>query len=347
MGNGEKRKTDKNVTLKEVAQALGVSTMTVSRAVNNRSYVQESTRKRIIDKVREMGYTPNHVAKSLVSSKTYTIGVIIPQISHAFFPEVVMGIEEATYSMDYQLFLTNSGENFEREKKAVDALRSKRVDGILVSTSQDTTDYSFYNQLIRTGPPLVFFDRCIENIGASCIGVNDESASMQITEHLIGHGYKNIAHLSGPSRVTIGKKRLDGFLSAMKKHMHAVHDEWIVESGFREEGGFKAMTRLLDLPQKMRPRAVFAVNDPVAFGAIDAILRRGLTVPHDIAVVGFTNDIRAELISCPLTTIHQPAYDVGKIAAKKLIKTIEKLNEPIENVEIVTTMKIRSSCGCS
>ena len=342
-----KRKTDKNVTLKEVAQALGVSTMTVSRAVNNRSYVQESTRKRILDKAREMGYTPNHVAKSLVSSKTYTIGVIIPQISHAFFPEVVKGIEEAIYRMDYQLFLANTSEDFEREKKAVNALRSKRVDGILVSTSQEIADYSFYYQLIRTGPPLVFFDRCIENIGASCIGVNDESASMQITEHLIGHGYKSIAHLSGPPGVTIGKKRLDGFLRTMKKHMHPVHDDWVVESGFREDGGFKAMIRLLDLPQKLRPRAVVAVNDPVAFGAIDAIQQRGLTVPHDIAVVGFTDDIRAGLISCPLTTIHQPAYDVGKIAAKKLIKTIENVDEPIDNVEIATTMKIRSSCGCS
>jgi len=343
----KKRKTDKNVTLKEVAQALGVSTMTVSRAVNNRSNIQESTKKRIIEKAREMGYTPNHVAKSLVSSKTYTIGVIIPQISHAFFPEVVKGIEEVTYNMNYQLFLANTSENFEREKKAVDTLRSKRVDGILVSTSQDMADYSFYIQLIRSGPPIVFFDRCIENIGASCIGVNDESASMQITEHLIGHGYKRIAHLSGPSRVTIGKKRLDGYLSAMKKHMYTVHDDWVVESGFREEGGFKAMTRLLDLPKKLRPRAVVAVNDPVAFGAIDAIQQRGLSVPQDIAIVGFTDDIRAGLISCPLTTIHQPAYVVGKIAARKLINTIENSDEPIENVEIVTTMKIRSSCGCS
>jgi len=343
----KKRKSDKNVTLKEVAQALGVSTMTVSRAVNNRTNVQENTRKLVIEKAREMGYTPNHVAKSLVSSKTYTIGVIIPQISHAFFPEVVRGIEEVTNSMDYQLFLTNSGESFEREKKAVDALRSKRVDGILVSTSIDMADYTFYQQFISTGPPLVFFDRCIENIGASCIGVNDETASMQITEHLIGHGYKRIAHLSGPPGVTIGKKRLDGFSSAMKKHMLTVHDEWIVESGFREEEGFKAMTRLLDLPKNLRPRAVVAVNDPVAFGAIDAIQKRGLSVPHDIAIVGFTNDIRAELISCPLTTIHQPAYNLGKNAAEKLIKSIENVDEPIENVEIVSTMKIRSSCGCA
>lgn len=168
-----------NVTLKEVARALGVSTMTISRAINNRPNVDESTRKRIIDKAREMGYMPNHVAKSLVSSKTYTIGVTIPEISHAFFPEVVRGIEEATYKMNYQLFLANTAESFEREIKAIDSLRSKRVDGIMVSSSQTEDDYTYYQQVINSGLPFVFFDRCIEDIGASCVGVNDESGSRQ------------------------------------------------------------------------------------------------------------------------------------------------------------------------
>jgi DNA-binding LacI/PurR family transcriptional regulator len=341
-----KKKSGANVTLKEVANALGVSTMTVSRAVNNRSNVGEQTRKRIMDKAREMGYTPNHVAKSLVSSKTYTIGVIIPEISHAFFPEVVSGIEEVTYKMNYQLFLANTAEDFEREKKAVNALRSKRVDGILVSTSLNMDDFSFYEQIIRTGPPLVFFDRCIEDIGASCIGVNDESASRQITDHLVSHGYKKIAHLSGPPRVSIGMKRLEGYLESMKNHNLPVREEWIVESGFNEEGGYKAMKKLLELPETLRPRAVVAVNDPVAFGAMDAIRESGLSIPHDVAIVGFTNDIRANIISCPLTTVHQPAYDVGKKAARKLIQAIETKNEPIENIEVITSLKIRSSCGC-
>ncbi|MDG5767146.1 LacI family DNA-binding transcriptional regulator [Balneolales bacterium ANBcel1] len=335
-----------NVTLKEVAKALGVSTMTISRAINNRPNVEENTRKRIIEKAREMGYTPNHVAKSLVSSKTYTIGVTIPEISHAFFPEVVRGIEEATYNMNYQLFLANTAESFEREINAIDSLRSKRVDGIMVSSSQTEDDYSYYRQVINSGLPFVFFDRCIEDIGASCVGVNDTSGSRQITEHLISHGYRKIAHLSGPRRVSIGMKRLQGYLAAMQSHQLPIEDEWIVESGFQESGGYRAMKELLALPQELRPRAVVAANDPVAFGAMDAIREQGLSIPHDVAIVGFTDDVRAELISCPLTTVHQPAYEVGKKAAKKLIRTIENKNEPVENIEVITSLKIRSSCGC-
>jgi DNA-binding LacI/PurR family transcriptional regulator len=335
-----------NITLKEVAQAVGVSTMTVSRVVNNRPNVDEKTRKKILDAAREMGYTPNHVAKSLVSSRTYTIGVIIPEISHSFFPEVVRGIEEATDNKNYQIFLTNTSDSFGKEQKVINALRSKRVDGILVSSSLRTDDFSFYKQIIQSGLPLVFFDRGIEDIGASCIGVNDKTASRQITGHLISHNYHRIGYLSGPKRVSIGKERFDGYIEAMTRHNLEIDERLIIENGFNEKGGYEAMNKLLALPDGIRPRAVAAVNDPVAFGAMDAIRDAGLKIPDDIAITGFTDDIRAELVACPLTTVHQPAYEVGKKAASKLIRTIENRDEPIENVELITNLVIRKSCGC-
>ncbi|MEX0680532.1 MAG: LacI family DNA-binding transcriptional regulator [Balneolales bacterium] len=339
-------KSGLNVTLKEVAGSLGVSSMTVSRAINNRPNVNEKTRIRVIEQAKKMGYTPNLVAKSLVSSKTYTIGVIIPEISHAFFPEVVRGIEEATYDRNYQLFLANTSENFDREMKAIDSFRSKRVDGIMVSSSQTTLDFTYYKRILQSGLPLIFFDRCIEGIGASCIGVNDENSSRQITEHLIHHGYKKIAHLCGPRKVSVGKKRYEGYLKAMQDHQLKVDETWIMESGFKETGGYQAMKKLLELPREKQPQAVVAVNDPVAFGAMDAIREKGLSIPHDLAITGFTNDIRSALISCPLTTIHQPAYEIGRKAAIKLISTIENVREPVENIEVLSTLKIRSSCGC-
>lgn len=343
----KKRNSQLNVTLKEVANSLGVSTMTVSRAINNSPNIKKETRERILEQASKMGYTPNHVAKSLVSNKTYTIGAIIPEISHAFFPEVVRGIEETTYDMNYQLYLVNTAENFEREKKAISSLWSKRVDGILVSSSQTVEDFSFYEQVIRAGLPLVFFDRCIEDIGASCVGVDDEAGFRKVTEHLISHGYQKIAHLCGPQNVAVGKKRMQGYLAAMEKHGLRVMPEWIVESNFREAGGYEAMIQLLELPKKIRPRAVAAVNDPAALGAIEAIQEYGFSIPHDIAITGFTNDIRAALLSCPLTTMHQPAYEVGRRAANKLIRTIESKDETVETTEIITTLKIRSSCGCT
>lgn len=336
------------VTLKHIAEALGISAMTVSRALNNRPNVDEKTKERVIDKARSMGYRPNHVAKSLVSNKTYTIGVVIPEITHAFFPEVVRGIEEVTYDSDYQLFLTNANEQFEREMSAIRALQSQRVDGILISSSQTVDDFSFYEELISTDTKVVFFDRCIENLGASCVSVNDRSSSSRITEHLITvHNHRELAYLSGPPQVSVGRKRYEGFLDALRKHDIPVNDKWIIEAGFREKAGYEAMKTLLALPPEERPRAIVAVNDPCAIGAIQAIGEAGLSIPEDFAIVGFTDDVRAELLKVPLTTVRQPAYEVGKRAAQKLIQTIENKDEPAENIEVLTTLKIRESCGCS
>ncbi|MEX2477154.1 MAG: LacI family DNA-binding transcriptional regulator [Gracilimonas sp.] len=334
-----------NVTLKQIAEALGVSAMTVSRAINNKANVDEKTRLRVLAKAKSMGYTPNHVAKSLVSQKTHTIGVVIPEIHHVFFSEVVSGIEAVVYENDYQLFLTNSAEDASREKNVIEALRSKRVDGILLSCAENSEDFEYYKKLIESGFNIVFFDRCVENIGASCVSVNDETSSFQITEHLINHGYTKIAHLSGPKNLSVGQERLRGYKRALEEHQLTFRDDWVVESGFREDGGYSAMNTILDLPQSEWPRAVVAINDPAAFGAMKAIEEHGLSIPDDIAIVGFSDDVRAELMPCPLTTVQQPAFALGKKAAEKLIRSIEHDDEPIENIELLTSMKIRSSCG--
>jgi DNA-binding LacI/PurR family transcriptional regulator len=341
----EGKKTNGSVTLKEVAAALGLSTMTVSRALNDRPNVNPKTKKRVQEVATKMGYTPNHVAKSLVSNRTYTIGVVIPEIGHAFFPEVVRGIDEISSDANYQIFLTNSSEDFEKEKRSIEALRAKRVDGILVSTSIKSTDFSFFENLRNTGIKIVFFDRCIHNIGISCIGVNDRVASRQITEHLIQNGYKKIAYLSGPPEVTIGRERLAGFREALSNAGMEINESRIIETGLTEIDGKEAMQKLLALSEEERPDAVATVNDPSALGAIEAIKEYGLSIPDDIAIVGFTNEVRASIIDPPLTTINQPAYDVGKKAADKLLRTIENENEPVENVELVANLVVRKSCG--
>ncbi len=335
-----------DVTLKQIAEALGVSAMTVSRALNNRSNVEESTRKRILAKAEEMGYTPNHVAKSLVSRKTFTIGVVIPEISHVFFAEVISGIEEVAYQMDYQLILTNSAENYEREKKAIQTLRSKRVDGILVSCSETTRNFDHFQEVINSGLPVVFFDRCIDELDVSKVSVNDKTGAKEMTLHMIGHGYDRIACLHGPD-ISIGKERLDGYKEALLENNISIDDNLIIESGFLEKGGYNAMDQLLNLPKIKWPRAVVTVNDPVAIGAIERIEEEGLMVPDDIAIAGFSDDIRASLLKCPLTTVKQPSIEIGKRAAEKLINTIKDSNEPAEDIELETELQIRNSCGCS
>ena len=337
-----------NVTLKHIAEALGVSAMTVSRALNDRDNVDEKTKQRVREKAQSMGYTPNRVAKSLVSRKTYTLGVVIPEITHAFFPEVVRGIEEVAYYSDYQLFLTNANEQFDREQEAIETLRSQRVDGLLISSCLTREDYSFYENIIEGGAKIVFFDRCIEDIGASCVSVNDRESSKKITEHLIvEHGYTRIAHLSGPQKVSIGKERLQGFKDALDTHDLVCNEDLIIQAGFHEDSGYEAMWNLLQDNADHLPEAVVAVNDPTAIGAIKAIKEFGLTVPEDIAIVGFTDEIRSRLLNPPLTTVHQPAYKMGEQAAKKLISCIEDDDTTVEKIEVATTLKIRSSCGCS
>lgn len=333
------------VTLKQIAEELGISAMTVSRAINNRSNVDEKTRERVLEKARSMGYTPNHIAKSLVSKKTYTVGVVVPEIAHSFFAEAIQGIEEVTFKGNYRLILTHSAEQEDREQYALETLQAQRVDGILISSAEKVTDYSTYKRIVNTKTKLVFFDRCAEGIGASCVSVDDRTGSYKITEHLIEHGYKKIAHLRGPLSVSIGKERLEGYEEALRDNDMPVEESLIIESGFHEKGGYNAMQQLLKVGKSNLPRAVFAVNDPAAFGAMDAIYDHDLSVPDDIAIVGFSDDIRANLMKSPLTTVRQPAYELGKRAAQKLIKLIENEDEPVENIEIKTELVIRESCG--
>ena len=336
----------KRVTAKQVAEELNVSIMTVSRAINDSPNVDHKTRKKVIDTARRLGYIPNQIAKSLALQKTDTIGVVVPEITHSFFPEAIRGIEKVTYSAGYHLILTHSAENAEREMDALKTLASKRVDGILISTAESVTDYKIYSAIMNLKIPIVFFDRCVMGIGASCLSVNDKYSAKKITEHLIEHKYKKIAHLCGPMSVAIGRLRLAGYKKALQDHNLMYSEDYVVESGFHESGGFRAMEKLLDLPEKKRPRAVFAVNDPAAFGAMKAILKRGLSIPQDIAIVGFSDDIRADLLPVPLTTIRQPAYEIGKKAVEKLIRHIENEEEKIDNIVIDTDIIIRKSCGC-
>ncbi|MBI4536024.1 MAG: LacI family DNA-binding transcriptional regulator [Ignavibacteriae bacterium] len=343
----KKRTRSERVTAKEVAQELGISAMTVSRALNNRPYVDEETRRKVEQVAERLGYSPNHIAKSLATRKTHTIGVVLPEITHSFFPEAIRGIEEVTYQRGYHLILTHSAEDAEREKDAIRTLESKRVDGILISTAQTVEDYRTYNQLVKSGVQLVFFDRCVWGIGASCVSINDEESAKQITEHLIGHGYRKIAHLGGPQRVSIGKARLRGYRRAIERHGMTCREELVIESGFHERGGYEAMNKLLNLSPSRRPRAVVAINDPAAFGAMKAIAERGLRIPQDIAIVGFSDDIRSDLMPTPITTVRQPAYELGKRAAQQLLAEIEGKSQPPTKSVVNAELVIRRSCGCN
>ncbi len=335
------------ITIRQIARELGISAMTVSRALNNRSNVDENTRKRVLETAKSMGYRPNHIARSLTTKRTFTIGVVLPKVSHSFFPDAIRGIEEVAYQKDYQLILTHSSEDATREIKVIESLVSKRVDGILISSARNVRDLKHYNELLESSYPVVFFDRWIPGLAASSVRTNDEECARLITNHLIEkHGYQKIAHISGPGNVSIGAERLRGFRRAMEEHQLAINESWIVEAAFDENTGYEATKKLLNLPKEELPRAIFAVNDSTAFGAMEAIYDDELRIPEDVALVGFSDDKQDKLLNPPLTTVHQPAYEEGKRATQILIDMIEGKSTTIEDVIVKSHLVIRKSCGC-
>ncbi len=341
-----KRRTVRHVTASDVARASGVSAMTVSRVFSGRAPVGDRTQRKVLAAARTLGYRPNQIAQSLALSRTQTIGVVVPEISHSFFPEAIRGIEEVTYRAGYHLLLMHSAETAERERDALLTLESKRVDGILLSVAQDAGPTHPYRRVVQLGIPLVFFDRCVSGIGATCVSIDDEESARVITAHLIGHGYTRIAHLAGPRSLAISRARRAGYRAALLGAGLACDDALIVSAGLHEQAGYAAMVSLLALPVSKRPRAVVAINDPAAYGAMLAVMHSGLRVPEDVAVVGFSDDLRAELMPVPLTTIRQPAYELGRTAAAELIAQIQGATAGKKQKTVGTELVTRRSCGC-
>jgi DNA-binding LacI/PurR family transcriptional regulator len=337
----------RHATARDVAKASGVSVMTVSRVFNGRPNVDEKTRTKVLKAARRLGYRPNQIAQSLALSRTRTIGVVVPEISHSFFPEAIRGIEEVTYKAGYHLLLMHSAEAADRERDALHTLESKRVDGILLSVAQDADDVQAYRRVLDVGIPLVFFDRCVRGIGATCVGIDDQESARSITRHLLDHGYKRIALLAGPRHLAISRDRAAGYRRAHVDAERAYEAALMVEAGFHEDAGYAAMMSLLQLPAALRPRAVVAINDPAAYGAMRAISDEGLNVPDDIAVVGFSDDLRASLMPVPLTTIRQPAYELGRLAAERVVATINGTQGSRKQFIVRGEMVVRRSCGCT
>jgi DNA-binding LacI/PurR family transcriptional regulator len=220
------------------------------------------------------------------------------------------------------------------------------VDGILLSVAQNADDDRAYRRVLELGIPLVFFDRCVRGIGAACVGIDDEECACHITRHVIDHGYDRIAHLAGPAHLAISRDRAAGYRRAHAESGRICDTALIVEAGLHEDAGYAAMNALLRLPPGQRPRAVVAVNDPAAYGAMRAITDAGLSVPDDVAVVGFSDDLRASLMPVPLTTIRQPAYELGRMAAERVVATIKCVQGSRKKFVVRGELVVRRSCGC-
>ena len=306
--------------MKDIAQDLGVSLMTVSKALRSHSDISEETKRRVLKRARELNYRPNWIARSLVTRRTYMVGLIIPDLMHSFFAEVAKGIARKFEPQGYQIVISNSEENPDREFREIEMLLDRSVDGIIIAAAQANVRGELFRTLESRKVPYVLIDRLPAGFTGHFVGVKDEEIGMMATEHLIAQGCRRIAHLRGPANST-GVGRLRGFRRALTKHQLETTAELVVSGQHEDSTGYEGMRKLLRVSP--RPDGVFCYNDPVAAGAIKAILEAGLNVPEDIAVIGAGNVHYSDLLRVPLSTIDQSSSLIGAKAADLLLECIE------------------------
>lgn len=307
------------VTLQDIAEDLQVSVVTVSKVLRNKGKISVGTRKRVLDRARQLNYKPNWIARSLATRRTYTIGLLLPDFTHPFFAEIAKSIAETVRAHGYHVVISYSEEDANLERSEVEALLGRQVDGLIIASAQSKEQASFFESIRQRNTPFVLVDRPVPGVNAGFVGVNDEEIGKLATEHLIAQGCKTVAHLRGP-RIGLAESRLAGYRDALKKNGMSLREEQVVGAGFEDDTGYAAMRILLQ--NKVRPDGVFCYNDPIAIGAMKAIREAGLRVPEDIAVVGAGNVHYSDVLAVPLSTIDQETAKMGRAAAELLIEQI-------------------------
>ncbi len=308
-------------TMKRIAGELGVSITTVSKVLNNRQDIGHATRARVLAKVAELGYQPNAVARSLTLRRTHTLGIVIPDLMHSFFVEIVAGIEAAVSSRGYGLLLCSSNEDPAKERQELDMLRQRQVDGVVLGSASASGNTDLLQQIASLGIRVVMIDRDDHpDVDCDRVVTDDYEVGRLATAHLISQGRRAIAHITG-TQVLHARRRADGYRAAMKAAGMKIRPEWIVRGGFKEAEGYKGMQTLLSI--KPRVDAVFAANDPAAIGAMKAVWDARLKVPEDVAVIGAGDITFGDLLRVPLSTVSWSRDDLGRAAAQLLLDRIE------------------------
>ena len=334
----------KHTTIKDIAKKLNISASTVSRALSDHPDISDETKEKVQSLAREMDYHLNTIAKSLQQKQSLIIGVVVPQVKHYFFASIMAGITDVAYQAGYTVMICQSNEDYQREIININALISHRVAGLLISVSSSTKSCDHFKKLKQRGIPLVFFDRVCEGMDVSSVVVDDYEGAFHATEYLIEKGYRRIGMLAGPPFLSIAHSRFEGYRDALQKHQSEMRPEWIVYGGLNEEDGADSLERLL-LQADPRPDALFCVTDPVALGALLRLKEKKIRIPDEMAVMGFTDNPEASMIEPPLTTVRQPAYQIGKTAAELLLDQIRNLssrNRPVQKI-LKTELIIRKS----
>lgn len=332
------------ITIKDIAKMAKVSTATVSRVLNSPDIVSEEKKELINNIMYEMNYQPNALARGLIKKETKTIGVIIPDIDNLFYPAVVRGIEDALGIKDYNVFLCNTDKGIEKEKKYINTLLEKRVDGIIfMGTRPIDPEKNEHILRLSNKLPILMINDSILGAGIYSVLTDEIEGAYKAVKYLLGLGHKKIAYVTGEADYTTYKNKQEGYESALREHAIPINPLYIVRDLPYAEGGKRAAKRLFEL-EKDRPTAIFAGSDQIAMGVMKAAYEAGYRIPDDISVVGFANvSISADLYP-GLTTVDQFPYETGKLAANTLTKIIYGQELKQKKFIMEPQLIIRESC---
>ncbi len=328
-----------HVTLKDIGKEVGVSIVTVSRALNDKPDIGYGTKQKIREVAERLGYSPNALARGLKAKKTGSIGVLIADIADSFFASVVKGIENTAREMGYNIILCDTSEKYEWEKLAVQMMLEKRVDGLLITPSQ--TEYGDILELKRKKIPFVLVGRHFDLVESDYVITDDIRGAFSATDYLIKKGHKKILFINGPIYISSAKERLVGYKRALQEHAILFDKSLVKEGALKMDDGYRIMKEILSTATKFT--AVFAYSDFVTLGVMQALEETELKIPEDIAIVGYDDVAFARFLQIPLTTVHIPKYELGREAMKLLKRKIEGEREEPQSVILETKLIVRKS----
>lgn len=335
------QKGKSHVSLKDLAREIGVSISTVSRALNNHPDISPEVTQKVQKLAAELNYTPNPLAMGLLKQATRMIGVIVPDLVTHFYSSIISGIEDVAEEKGYYILIASSNEKLQKEIKAVENLMKTRVEGLIVCLSQETKSYEHFDRLINNNIPLVFFDRVCRTDEVPSVVVNNEDAALKITKHFYKNGFRRIAYIAGPEYLNISQERTHGYLAGLKSCGLEFRPELLEKCNLSTREATKATARLLDLPEP--PDAIFGINDTVVFAAMKEIKQRGLRIPEDVALVGFTDEFHSTVVDPALTSITHPTFEIGQEAARLFFRCVENPDSRPDQVVLNTKLIIRKS----
>ncbi len=327
------------VTIRDVAERAGVSATTVSHVINRSRPVSDDLTERVLAAMRELGFRPNALARSLRRKQTHTFGIIVPDSANPFFAEVARGIETASFASGYSVILCNSDGDADRELLYLDLLTQKQVDGIFLVASGDASEHTA--RLQDRTIPIVLIDRELPAPNIDCVVIDNVEGSRLATQHLVDLGHRRIACITRLGASSPGAERLAGYQRALADAGIEYNERFVLDGSFHDRDGYLAAQALL--AQDEPPTAIFAANDLMAMGAIAAACQANIVVPHQLSVVGFDNIHLAEFFNPPLTTVAQPKHELGVIAAQMLFARLENSAMPPQRQLLSTELIVRGS----